>query len=279
MTEGCVNVYSPTLFRNADGSISLYFKRYTQLEKGKPQLNSFYRTVSFDEGASWGEEETLWENETFGTLNHAMKRLSDGSVLLPVTEFNGNMWEAGSRSSVFVLRSEDEFSTWSASNKISVPMRGLMEPCIAERPDGTLNMVMRTQLGSVFYSESTDGGKTWSKAQTTGLKAPESCPCVVSIPNSDAQLVVWNNSEYDMSWRSHYGKRTPLTLAISHDGLRSFTDFYDIETDPGRAFTNPSVTVTEDGLFVLNYWTCPYSPEGRFDSQIDLKIATFRIKL
>ncbi|MBQ1965201.1 MAG: exo-alpha-sialidase [Clostridia bacterium] len=279
MTEGCVNVYSPTLFRNADGSISLYFKRYTQLEKGKPLLNSFFRTVSFDEGESWSGEETLWENETFGTINHAMKRLSDGSVLLPVTEFNGNMWEAGSRSSVFVLRSEDEFSTWSSSNKISVPMRGLMEPCIAERPDGTLNMVMRTQLGSVFYSESKDGGKTWSKAQTTGLKAPESCPCVVSIPNSDAQLVVWNNSEYDMSWRSHYGKRTPLTLAISHDGLRSFQDFYDIETDPNRAFTNPAITVTEDGLFVLNYWTSPYSPEGRFSGPIDLKIATFRIRI
>lgn len=279
MTEGCVNVYSPTLFRNEDGSISLYFKRYTQLEKGKPQLGSFYRVRSLDEGRTWSGEEVLWENESFGTLNHAMKRISDGSMLLPVTEFRGNLWEAGSSSSVFVLRSEDEFSTWTPSNKISVPMRGLMEPCIAERPDGTLNMVMRTQLGSVFYSESTDGGKTWSKAQTTGLKAPESCPCVVSIPNSDAQLVVWNNSEYDMSWRSHYGKRTPLTLAISHDGLRSFTDFYDIETDPGRAFTNPSVTVTADGLFVLNYWTCPYSPEGRFDSQIDLKIATFRIKL
>ena len=57
MTEGCVNVYSPTLFRNADGSISLYFKRYTQLEKGKPLLNSFFRTVSFDEGESWSGAE------------------------------------------------------------------------------------------------------------------------------------------------------------------------------------------------------------------------------
>lgn len=279
MIEGCVNVYSPTLFRNEDGSITLFFKRYTQLEKGKPQLSSFYRIQSFDEGENWSAEETLWENKPFGTLNHAVKRLSDGSILIPMTEFDGNLWEAGSRSWVHVLRSEDEISTWEASNKISVPLRGLMEPCIAERADGTLNMVMRTQLGSVFFSESRDGGRTWSKAQTTGLKAPESCPSIVSIPNSDAQLVIWNNSEYDMSWRSHYGKRTPLTMAISYDGLKTFHDFFDIETDPERAFTNPSVTITSSGLFVLNYWSSPYSPDGRFGTRIDLKIATFRIKV
>jgi predicted neuraminidase len=279
MTEGCVNVYSPTLFRNADGSISLFFKRYTQLERGKPQLNSFYRITSFDEGKSWSEEHLLWENQTFGTLNHAAKRLSDGSILLPVTEFDGNLWEIGSRSFVSVLRSEDDFSTWTESNKISAPMRGLMEPCIAELADGSLNMVMRTQLGSVFFSKSSDGGRTWSKPQTTGLKAPESCPCIVSVPSSDAQLVIWNNSEYDMSWRSHYGKRTPLTMAISRDGLQTFSDFFDIENDPNWAFTNPSVTILNDGFLVLNYWACPYAPDGRFGALGDLRLATFRIRL
>ena len=279
MANGCVNVYSPTLFRNSNGSISLFFKRYTQLERGKPQLNSFFRMHSYDEGKTWSEEEILWENKTFGTLNHAVKRLSDGSVLIPVTESSGNLWEEGTSFSVYVLRSEDDFSTWISSNRITVPMRGLMEPCIAERSDGTLNMVMRTQLGSVFFSQSSDGGRSWSKAQTTGLKAPESCPCIVSIPNSDAQLVIWNNSEYDMSWRSHYGKRTPLTMAISRDGLKNFTDFFDIETDPQWAFTNPSVTITSSGLFILNYWACKYTPDGRFNSLVDLKMATFRIDL
>jgi len=277
MSGGCVNVYSPTLFRNADGTLSLFFKRYTQLERGKPQLSSFFRIRSRDEGATWTEEEVLWENKSYSTLNHSVKRLLDGSAVMPVTESSGNLWEAGSSFSVSVLRSEDDFATWTGSEKITVPMRGLMEPCIAQSPDGTLNMVMRTQLGSVFFSRSTDGGRSWSKAQTTGLKAPESCPCIVSVPDTDAQLVIWNNSEYDMFWTSHYGKRTPLTMAISRDGLRTFTDFFDIETDSGWAFTNPSVTVTSSGLFVLNYWACPYTPEGRFGPLVDLKMATFRV--
>ena len=82
-----------------------------------------------------------------------------------------------------------------------------------------------------------------------------------------------------MHWRSHYGRRSPLTMAISRDGLKTFTDFFDIETDPCFAFTNPSVTVTSDKLFVLNYWACKYTPDWLFGPLIDLKIATFRIKL
>lgn len=279
MKDNCVNVFSPSFLRNSDGSISLFFRRYVQLEAGKPCLNNCYRITSFDEGNTWSEEETLWERQCYGIINHAIKRLSDGSVLVPMDGGDEGGWgDKQERLKVYVLRSEDDLCTWTQSNTLSVPMRGLMEPCIAERSDGSLNMVFRTQLGSVFYSESFDGGRSWSKPQTTGLHAPESCPCIVSIPNTDAQLVIWNNTEYDPSWRSHYGKRTPLTMAISRDGLRTFTDFFDIETDPAKAFTNPSVTVTSSGLFVLNYWSCTYTPKGLFGPLIDLNIATFRIR-
>lgn len=277
MKDGCVNVYAPSFLRNTDGSITLYFMRYMQLEKGKPILNNYYRITSFDEGETWAEEETLWELGEYVAMNHCIKRLSDGSALMPVCGGVSGLFLKDSNYKVMVYRSTDDFKTWTVSNTLTLPMRGCMEPCIAERTDGTLNMVMRTQLGSVFCSESFDKGVTWTKPQTTGLRAPESCPCLVSIPGTDAQLVIWNNSEYDHNYRSHYGKRTPLTMAISTDGLKTFTDYFDIETDPGRAFTNPSVTVTDDNLFVLNYWSAPYNEKGFFGLPLDLKIATFRI--
>jgi len=279
MIPGCVNCYSPTLFRRKDGTISLFFKRYTHLVPKEHIFASYYYVDSADEGATWGEECTLWDNQEYYPINHGIKRLADGSVLLPVETSEGGWGAPDDHSIVYVLRSEDEFATWTESNRITVPMRGISEPCIAQRANGSLNMVLRNQLGSVFMSESFDGGRTWSKPQTTGLRAPESCPCSATIPGTDIQIVVWNNSEYDMHWASHYGKRTPLTMALSRDGLRTFTDFYDIETDPNRAFTNPSITFTSDGVCVLNYWTCPYSPEGRMGGLIDLKIARFRIKI
>ena len=278
MIPGCVNVYSPSLYRCSDGSISLFFKRYTHLVWGEPIRNSYYRIDSYDEGETWSEEQLLWENEKHLAINHTARRIASGATLLPIEQTE--TWGGpNDRGIVSVLRSEDDLRTWTESNRISVPMRGLSEPCIAQRADGSLNMVLRNQLGSVFYSESFDDGRTWSKPQTTGLRSPESCPCIASVPGTDAQIVVWNNAEYDMDCVSHYGRRTPLTIAISKDGLRTFSDFVDIETDPCRAFTNPSITVTSDGLFLLNYWTSPYSAAGYFDGLIDLKLATFRIQI
>ena len=278
MIPGCVNVYSPSLYRRADGSISLFFKRYMHLVWGEKQLNSYYRIDSYDEGKTWSEEKIVWEKQQQGAMNDTIKRIASGATLLP-TRCSEAWGGPNDHGFISVLRSEDDLNTWTESNRISVPMRGLSEPCIAQHADGTLHMVMRTQLGSVFHSFSTDDGRTWSKPQTTGLRSPESCPCIVTVPGTDAQLVVWNDSEYDMNWASHYGKRTPLTVAISKDGLRTFSDHFNIETDPNRAFTNPSVTVTSDGLFLLNYWTSPYSAKGRFDGLIDLKLATFRVNI
>lgn len=278
MIPGCVNVYSPCLYRCADGSISLFFKRYTHLVPGEQSLNSYYRMDSYDEGETWSEEQLLWENKPYKAINHAAKRIASGVTLLPIAR--SEAWGGPKdHSIVSVLRSEDDLHTWSESNRITVPMRGLSEPCIAQHADGSLHMVMRTQLGSVFHSFSTDDGRTWSKPQVTGLHAPESCPCIASIPGTDAQLIVWNNSEYDMGWRSHYGKRTPLTMAISKDGLKTFSNYIDIENDPERVFTNPSITITSTGLFLLNYWTCPYLPDGHFGGLIDLKLASFRVKI
>ena len=278
MIPGCVNVYSPSLYRRADGSISLFFKRYTHLVWGEKQLNSYYRIDSFDEGKTWSEEKCIWTDQQHGAMNDSAKRAASGATLLPIVR--SEAWGGPKDNQVVsVLRSDDDLDTYTESNRISAPMRGLMEPCIAQRADGSLYMVMRTQLGSVFYSYSTDDGRTWSKAQTTGLRSPESCPCIAAVPGTDALLVVWNNAEYDMSWVSHYGKRTPLTVAISRDGLRTFSDYLDIETDPSRAFTNPSVTVTSDGSFLLNYWSCTYTPEGRFRGLIDLKLAKFKVNI
>jgi len=64
-----------------------------------------------------------------------------------------------------------------------------------------------------------------------------SSPYVTNIPGSDKIMVIWNNAKYDMHWRSHYGKRSPLTAAISADGGVTFTNFWDIglrDMVPGR---------------------------------------------
>ena len=279
MIEGSVNCYSPSLFRCLDGSIALFFRRYMVLERGKQSLSNVYRMVSQDEGKTFGPEELLWERKPYSPINHSILRLASGAALMTMAYGEGVWLGPDDKQSILVLRSEDDFKTWTLSDPIRLPMRGAMEPYAAQQANGRITMVMRTQLGSVFTCESTDDGKTWSKPRTTGLPAPESCACVATVPGSDVQLVIWNHSQYDMYWKSHYGKRTPLTVALSRDGLRTFTDFYDLETDPNRMFTNPSITFTGDGWCLIPYGSSPYEPDGRFGSPYDLKLARFRIQI
>ena len=174
--------------------------------------------------------------------------------------------------------SDDDGKTWKMSDTtITLPMRGAMEPFVAETNDNQIILVMRNQLGSVFKSVSTDNGATWSKPQTTGLSAPESCPYLTNIPESNALIIGWNNSLYDMHWASHFGKRTPLTLAVSYDGGITFEDFFDIEDDTKRAFTNLGGTWIENNKLLLTYWSCKYFDNGSFGGPIDLKQAIVEI--
>ena len=277
--EECVNVYSPNFLRLQNGEILLCYMKYNQLEGGKPRLATAYMIRSRDEGKTFGSPETIWQKERLTMSNSCIKRLSSGRVVMPVTYSEGEIWSPTDKIHVRVIYSDDDCRTWVfGQQKICLPMRGAMEPFIAELKDGRLIMVMRNQLGSLFKSYSADRGESWSLPQTTGLSIPESCPYVTEIPNSDKIMVIWNNAEYNMHWRSHYGKRTPLTAAVSADGGVTFTDFWDIETDPNTAYSNPGITWTRDGVCLLTYWVVPYDREGRLIGLIDLRLARFRVR-
>lgn len=274
-----VNVYSPNFLRLNNGEILLCYMMYDQLERGKPQLATGYMIRSKDEGKTFGEPETIWERDRLAISNSSIKRLSSGRVILPAVHPEGMLWSGDEKRSVRVLYSDDDCESWHfGEQKISLPMRGAMEPFVAELADGRLIMVMRSQLGSLFKSYSSDQGESWSLPQTTGLSIPESCPYVTEIPNSDKIMVIWNNAEYNMHWSSHYGKRSPLTAAISADGGVTFTDFWDIETDPKVGFSNPGITWTKDGVCLLTYWAIPYDENWRFKGLCDLKLARFRVR-
>ena len=277
MIEGCINVYGPNLIRLKNGEIVLMFKRYWKMEHGQPLTATTYFIKSSDEGETWGEEKIFIDCSTTTTgANDSFVRCSDGIILLPVVKSD----VLYGQSRVSVLRLDDELNILSQSNWITCVGAGLMEPSIAEMNDGKLVVVMRTHMGFVYKSESTDGGRTITEAIPTSLIAPQSCSLVVAIPNSNALMVVWNNREFDHKFQLG-GKRNPLTFAISYDGLKTFSNFYNLETDEDFAFTNPSIMFTSKNLAVLNYWTTIYEENGPMSltAGVDLKIATFNVEI
>jgi sialidase-1 len=149
-----------------------------------------------------------------------------------------------------------------------------MEPHVEEIGKDQLLMVLRTQMGTIYRADSRDGGRTWSDATSLGVEAPESCPELCKVPRTGDLLLIWNASRFDPKWASHFGKRMPLSAAISKDGGKTWSKPRHIETDPGWAFSNPGAYFTRDGNLFLNYWACKYTDKGYVANYpIDLKAA------
>jgi sialidase-1 len=271
-----INVYSPSLLRLADGAILFCFMRYhlrPAAGTNCPPVSAF-AWLSRDEGKTFAPLATLWKEQTITLCSATLRRLSTGRVILPVCRDRTHRgqrdhWESS------VIFSDDGGKTWTMSDSwVDLPKRGAMEPHVEEVRSGRLLMIMRTQLGAIYRSESADGGKSWSKAESLGVEAPESCPELIRIPATGDLLLIWNASKYDPKWASHFGKRTPLSAAVSKDDGKSWSKPRHLETDPGWAFSNPGCSFTSKGTAIINYWACRYRPNGLMSNYpIHLKVA------
>ena len=278
---GDVNVMSPSLLRLPDGGILLTFLRNHSFAKAKgvyPPISGF-AWLSRDEGKTFTPLATLYREQMLSQCNNTLCRLASGRILLTVdrdasTKGQPDHWQAG------VMYSDDSGKTWAFGETwVDAPKRGAMEPHVAEVKDGHLLMVMRTQMGSVYKSESRDAGKTWSRSEPLGVEAPESCPDLVRIPSTGDLLLVWNASKYNPKWASHFGKRTPLSCTVSKDGGKTWSKPRHLETDPGWAFSNPGAYITSKGKLLVNYWACKYQPNGYMSNfPLDLKLAIVDVK-
>lgn len=257
---GDVNIHFPCFLRLRSGDILFYYQRRHELHPGAPQVSTSYVCKSSDEGQTFSpprEHGVIRRNDMSGNV---LTQLSTGRIILSIGRTLGD-WcgrakdgTGGDHCVSGCSYSDDDGHTWTASDTwVGLPLRGCMEPHVAELRDGRILMTLRTDLGSVFQSESTNGGVTWSKPQTTGLRAPESMPCLVRIPKTGDLLIIWNHSQYDPTWSSHYGKRTPLTVALSKDDGRTWEKIKDIETDPTYEFTNPSCHFTSQDKVIITY--------------------------
>ena len=128
---------------------------------------------------------------------------------------------------------------------------GIMEPSIVELKDGSLLMVLRSNLGKVYQAFSKDQGNTWSKAEPTRLDAPAAEHLLARIPTTGDLLLVWNHTKPTIN---NSLPRTPLTSAISRDEGRSWTHFRDIETHVGYDCAYPAVTFLEDEALITYYY-------------------------
>ena len=159
--------------------------------------------------------------------------------------------------------------TWTIGGALSVPgaarpgdapRGGCNEPDIVERADGSLLMVLRTWLGTIFRAESGDGGETWTGLRSLEVVSPAAPARITRIPNTDDLLLIWNWS-YDPVTGN--GVRRPLACAISSDGGDTWpwSRRRALEDGPSATYHYPSCLFVGDRAFVT-YQSSPVGPPG-----------------
>jgi len=244
---GDMNTYSPNLVRLQSGVLGLaYFVKQSEADCRA------YWAVSHDEGDTWSERTLITPEPAYYIINNERTiQHSSGRLIVPVS-FTPTYF-TGATFAVYCCYSDDEGQSWQRSPQtIQLPRRGAMEPGLVECQDGSLLMLMRTQLGCQYHARSVDGGITWSDAAPLHpLISPESPATIKRIPKTGDLLAIWNYV-FDPFYH-HFGRRTPLTTAISRDNGHTWTNLRHVERDPNRSYSYPTILFRGDEV-LLTYW-------------------------
>ena len=124
--------------------------------------------------------------------------------------------------------------------------RGVIQPTLWESSPGTVHMLLRSTEGSIYRSDSTDGGVSWCPPYDTGLPNNNSGIDLDRLPNG--WLVLACNPVAD-----NWGARTPMSLLVSRDNGVSWDKLLDLDSGKGE-FAYPAVVASGPQLHVTYTW-------------------------
>lgn len=175
---------------------------------------------SDDQGKTWSKSKNIFPFISRGVKNPPILTSKGWYVLPAYVEFKFL------RGVFFV--SKDQGRTWKQSNKIDLKDdliaegyeekkgRQCEQPTVMERSDGTLFTLMRNDgqpMRKMLYSESKDGGLTWSKAENYILPNPAGGFHMIKLESGNI-AIIYNHApspHNDRKWRN------PLSIALSLD--------------------------------------------------------------
>lgn len=234
-----INVMSVSFLRLHDGRIALFY-----VQKLSSASAAVYVRFSTDESRTWSAPIRCIHDAGYYVLNNdRVIQTHSGRIIIPVA-LNSAKGRFVQRGEVMAYLSDDGGKTWRRSADILIcpttSKTGLQEPGVVELTDGRIFMVMRTSMGSQYESWSSDEGEHWTVPIPSSIRSPLSPASIKRIPSTGDLLLVWNDhSNVPASYRASatsYGRRTPLTVAISHDDGRTWHDAQNLLADPDGCY-------------------------------------------
>ncbi len=205
--------------------------------------------VSRDGARTWSDASVLSQEEGMMVRGRPIV-LADGQYLLPIYHESGADTESvGPGSTSRFLRFDPKTKQWSTAGVIRSP-RGNIQPAVVELDPGHLVAYCRRgggygkdERGFVVRAESRDGGQTWSEGRDTEFKNPNAAVDLIRLRNGHL-LLVFNDC---------FHGRSPLTLALSEDGDRSYPFRRNLADAAGGDFAYPVAFQAKDGTIHVVY--------------------------
>ena len=217
---------------------------------------------STDGGQTWRDRQMIMQGYCGALIT--MIQLSSGEIVVPVQDLLRDPDRHSARSYV----SEDDGVSWRHGNIIDLGGHGhhdgAMEPTLAELRDGSVLMLIRTNLDYLWEARSLDKGLYWRVIQPSKMDA-SSAPASIRRLASGRLCLVWNRlylkgmdsgprrsagpaTEVEASWQ-----RTEISIAFSEDEAQSWTEpqvFLSLHERYG--FCYPSIFEPSPGLLWIN---------------------------
>ncbi len=238
-SEDTVPHWNPVLI-NFGTHIRLYYK----VGKEIPYWVTKY-TETYDGGKTWTQPKELVEGDTIGGRGPVRNKsiiLSDGTIIAGASTEQG-LWKA------FFDLSVDGGKTWQKTDFITAKGVngkdiGMIQPTIWQDSEGIVHAMFRTDCGRIYRSESTDLGRTWSEAYSTGLMNNYSgIDCVMT---DDGRL-----------WLVHTPAgmkvRNSLILSVSEDNGKTWKDVMTLENNKlnlAAEYSYPAIIAEGNKLYI-----------------------------
>lgn len=238
---------NPVVWQASDGTVWLFYVNLYGSTWSDARVKA---KISTDGAHTWSDSFMLSE-EPGSMVRGKPIELLNGDYLLPMYHETGNDREqVGADTTSYFLRYHPPTQQWTATNRIRSP-QGNLQPQVVQLNEQELVCFMRRgggygpeSSGYILRAESRDGGYTWSDASDTPLKNPNSAVDVVKLANGHLVL----------AFNDHMYQRTPLTIAVSTDGGKSFPYQRDIAGGE-NSYAYPYLIETSDQRILVLYST------------------------
>ncbi len=225
--------WNPVLHRSRSGALLLFYKVGPSPETWKGLLRT-----SSDDGRTWSAPIHFVPGILGPVRNHAVE-LADGTLLCGSSTEDGG-WK------LHFERTRNDGLDWERCPSVPDPLHGeLIQPALAVLGPERVAAFCRSRHGTIFRTDTSDGGKSWSEPHPTLLPNPNSGIDAVTLRDGRI-LLVYNHAD------GNWGNRSPLNVAVSKDG-----DVWEaaavLEDQPNREFSYPAVIQSDDGLVHVTY--------------------------